>query len=80
MLSLLREKIHDGRFLHLVEKLLNAGYLEEWKYHRPLSGVPQGSLVSPILSNILLDKLDKFVETVLIPQYTQGETRKLNPE
>jgi retron-type reverse transcriptase len=80
MLSLLREKIHDGRFLHLVEKLLNAGYLEEWKYHRPLSGVPQGSLVSPILSNILLDKLDKFVETVLIPQYTQGETRKLNPQ
>jgi hypothetical protein len=80
ILSLLGEKIHDGRFLHLVEKLLNAGYLEEWKYHRPLSGVPQGSLVSPILSTLLLDKLDKFVEPVLIPQYTQGETRKLNPD
>jgi group II intron reverse transcriptase/maturase len=80
ILSILREKIHDGRFLHLVEKLLNAGYLEEWKYHRTLSGVPQGSSVSPILSNILLDKLDKFIETVLIPQYTQGKTRKLNPE
>jgi hypothetical protein len=36
--------------------------------------------VSPILSNILLDKLDKFVETVLIPQYTRGEIRRLNPE
>src|SRR5437867_11581824 len=80
ILSILREKIQDGRFLHLLEKLLDAGYLEEWKYHRTLSGVPQGSIVSPILSNILLDKLDQFVETVLIPQYTRGETRKLNRE
>jgi len=80
ILSILQEKIHDGRFLHLVKKLLDAGYLEEWKYHRTLSGVPQGSIVSPILSNILLDKLDKYVETVLIPQYTRGETRKLNQE
>src|SRR5436305_6051733 len=80
ILSILREKIQDGRFLHLVEKLLNAGYLEEWKYHRTLSGVPQGSIASPILPNILLDKLDQFVETVLIPQYTRGETRKRNPE
>ena len=39
-----------------------------------------GGVVSPILSNILLDKLDTFVETVLIPQYTRGEKRKLNQE
>ena len=80
ILALLRANIHDGRFLHLVKKLLDAGYLEEWKYHQTLSGVPQGALVSPILSNILLDHLDKFVETVLMPQYTQGKTRKLNQE
>ncbi len=80
ILSLLRETIHDGRFLHLVKKLLDAGYRGEWKYHRTLRGVPQGSLVSPILSNILLDKLDQFVETVLIAQYTPGKTRKLNQE
>jgi Reverse transcriptase (RNA-dependent DNA polymerase). len=36
--------------------------------------------VSPILSNILLDKLDKFVENVLIPQYTRGSRKKINPE
>lgn len=35
-------------------------------------------MVSPILSNILLDKLDKYVETVLIPQYTRGKRRKFN--
>ncbi len=80
ILSTLGEKIHDGRFLHLMKKLLDAGYLEDWTYHRTLSGVPQGSIVSPILSNILLDKLDTFVETVLIPQYTRGEKRKLNQE
>lgn len=75
LLSTLRERIHDGRFLTLLRKLLDAGYLEEWTYHRTLSGVPQGSILSPLLSNILLDKLDNYVETVLIPQYTRGDKR-----
>jgi len=78
LLSTLREHIHDGRFIKLIERLLDAGYLEDWKYHRTLSGVPQGSIVSPVLSNILLDKLDKFVETVLIPRYTKGTVRAKN--
>ena len=54
--------------------MLKAGYLEDWEYHDTLSGVPQGGTVSPILSNIYLDKLDKFVEQELIPQYTRGAT------
>src|SRR6266571_4591549 len=52
--------------------MIKAGYLEDWEYHDTLSGVPQGGVVSPILSNIYLDKLDKFVEQELIPQYTRG--------
>ena len=68
MLSILAEKIHDPRFLRLIKQLLQAGYLEEWRSLPTLSGVPQGGIVSPILSNIYLDKLDKFVETHLIPQ------------
>ena len=68
----LSERIQDGSFLRLIRRFLDAGYLEEWQFNRTLSGVPQGSIVSPILSNILLDKLDRFVETVLIPQYTKG--------
>jgi hypothetical protein len=36
-------------------------------------------VVSPVLSNIYLDRLDKFVETVLIPQYTRGVKRRPNP-
>lgn len=80
LLATLGEKIHDGRFLHLIKKLLDAGYLEEWQSHQTLSGAPQGSIVSPLLSNILLDTVDTFVETVLIPRYTQGEKRALNQE
>jgi group II intron reverse transcriptase/maturase len=80
LISVLSEKIHDGRFIRLVKHLLDAGYLEEWRFNQTLSGVPQGSIVSPILSNILLDKLDHYVETVLIPRYTRGERRSHNPE
>jgi group II intron reverse transcriptase/maturase len=80
MVRILSEKIHDNRFLRLIRNMLKAGYLEDWKYHDTLSGCPQGGVVSPVLSNIYLSKLDIFVETVLIPQYTRGERRKVNPE
>jgi group II intron reverse transcriptase/maturase len=80
LLGILAEKIHDNRFLRLIRNMLKAGYLEDWEYHDTLSGAPQGGTVSPILSNICLDKLDKFVERELIPQYTRGARRKPNPE
>src|SRR5437867_7665221 len=80
LLKTLEEKIHDGRFINFMRELLDAGYMEDWTYNQTLSGVPQGGIVSPILSNILLDKLDRFVENVLIPQYTRGSRRKINPE
>jgi group II intron reverse transcriptase/maturase len=80
MLAILSERIHDNRFLRLIRNMLNAGYLEDWKYHETLSGTPQGSVVSPILSNIYLHKLDQFIEGELIPRYTRGERRRRNPE
>src|SRR5712692_1113241 len=80
LLGILAEKTHDNRFLRLIRNMLKAGYLEDWDYHDTLSGVPQGGTVSPILSNIYLDKLDKFVERELIPQYTRGARRERNPE
>src|SRR5262249_42220486 len=80
LLDGLREKIHDGRFVRLIENLLKAGYLEDWKYGATHSGAPQGGIVSPILSNIYLDRLDRFVEQVLIPEYTRGAGRKTNEE
>ena len=78
LLSALGEKLHDNRFLRLLKHLLKAGYLEDWKYGRTLSGTPQGGVVSPILANIYLDRLDKFVENVLIPANTRGTARRRN--
>jgi hypothetical protein len=80
IISALAEHIQDGRFLNLLKKLLDAGYLEDWKVNRTLSGVPQGSILSPILSTILLSKLDRFVESELLPKYTRGKARKRNQE
>ena len=59
--------------------MLKAGYLEDWEYHDTLSGIPQGGVVSPVLSNIYLHKLDEFVERELIPQYTRGEQPGAEP-
>ena len=77
--NILRENIHDNRFLRLIEGALKAGYCEDWTYHPSLSGSPQGGIFSPILSNIYLDKLDKFVEKTLIPEYTKSDKRETNP-
>ena len=79
LLSVLGEKLHDNRFLNLLKYLLKTGYMEDWKYGRTLSGTPQGSVVSPILANVYLDRLDKFVENVLIPAHTRGTGRRRNP-
>jgi group II intron reverse transcriptase/maturase len=79
LLGILAENIHDQRFLRLIRHMLKAGYLEDWDYHDTLNGVPQGGVVSPILSNIYLHKLDEFVERELIPRYTRGALRAANP-
>src|SRR5260370_22086791 len=79
-ISALAEHIQDGRFLNLLKKLLYAGYMEDWKVNKILSGTPQGSILSPILSNILLSKLDRFVEGELLPPYNKGEKRREHQE
>jgi len=76
LLETLKEHIHDERFIRLLRDLFDAGYMQDWTYNQTLSGVPQGGIVSPILSNILLDKLETFVEKTLIPQHTRGTKRK----
>jgi group II intron reverse transcriptase/maturase len=80
MLSILSEKIRDGRFIRLIGELLKAGYLEDWSFRPTRSGVPQGGIVSPILSNIYLDRFDRWVEAELIPAHTRGTRRKEMPE
>ncbi len=79
ILAKLREHIKDERFIRLIAGLLKAGYLEEWRWNATYSGAPQGSIISPILSNLYLDVLDTCVETILMPEYTRGTRRKFNP-
>lgn len=80
MLEILKENIHDNRFLKLMKGLLQAGYLEEWKRHDSLSGAPQGGVISPLLSNIYLDKFDHYIQRELIPAYVKGEKRAENKQ
>lgn len=75
LLALLANHIHDQRFLRLIRGLLQAGYLEDWKYHATYSGTPQGGVVSPILANIYLDQLDQYVER-LIHAFDRGKVRR----
>lgn len=79
LLDIIKEKFPDNRFLRLISMLLKAGYLEDWKFNKTFSGVPQGSNLGPIFSNLVLDRLDKYIEQELIPAYTKGERRKTNP-
>src|SRR5580704_372258 len=76
MLATLAEKIHDGRFLQLVSRMLKAGYLEDWTWHATLSGLPQGGIASPVLSNIYLDRLDQWIELRPLPEYNLGRRRR----
>jgi len=62
LIDLLRERIDDEPFINLMWKFLKAGYMEQWEYRGSYDGVPQGSGISPILSNIYLHELDKFME------------------
>lgn len=59
--ALIYEKVRDARIIQLLHKMLKAGYLEDWKYNRTLSGTPQGGIISPLLANIYLHELDKFM-------------------
>lgn len=62
VITLLKKRIEDEAFIQLVWKLLKAGYMEQWQYFKTYDGVPQGSGVSPILANIYLNELDKYME------------------
>jgi group II intron reverse transcriptase/maturase len=78
--EILRRDIHDGRLLNLIDGMLKAGYMEDWRHFDTLSGTPQGGIISPLLANIYLNELDSFVEDTLLPAYNRGKQHKLNPE
>ena len=62
LVSILREHINDAPTLHLIRSFLKAGVMEDGLTSPTTEGVPQGGPLSPILSNVYLDKLDKELE------------------
>jgi len=71
LVNIIREKIKDERFINLIRKILKAGYQDLDEVRKDsLAGTPQGGIVSPILANIYLHKLDEFIE------HMQGELEK----
>lgn len=77
LISIIRRRIKDERFIRLLYKALRAGYLDTFKIPRNcLIGSPQGSIVSPILCNIILNEFDQYVDKVLTPEYTRGVRRR----
>ena len=66
LMEMLKKKIDDKPFLGLIGKWLKAGVLEEGRVIDPITGTPQGGIVSPILANIYLHYvLDEWFEEVV---------------
>lgn len=78
----LRNHIKCDKFLIVINKLLKAGYknLVTEKIMKSNMGTLQGSVVSPMLANIVLDRFDKIVKYSIMLEYTKGKRRKSNPE
>ncbi len=77
LIDILRKRIDDEAFISLMWKILKAGYMEQWQYHMTYSGTPQGSGMSPILANIYLNELDRYMGEYKARFYKP--TRTANP-
>ncbi len=79
LLDLISRKVDDGRVIELIRRFLKAGYIEDCSFKESELGSPQGGVLSPLLANIYLNELDRFVGG-LMAEYERGEKRKVNPE
>lgn len=59
LMEMLTQRIADGRVLNLLESMMKVGYIEDKQIHPSDRGVPQGGVISPLLSNILLTPFDR---------------------
>ena len=79
LVTTLKKKIQDERFLNLIWKLLNAGYMDlHGEKKDSLIGSPQGGILSPILANVYLHELDEFVQELQM-KLNKGREKRDNP-
>lgn len=79
LIGLINSKIKDARLIKLIHKFMKAGYVEDWRYYGTYSGTPQGGIISPILANIYLHELDKFVMKLKV-DFDVYEEKNYTPE
>lgn len=79
LINILRRRIHDKYFIALLWKFLKAGYVEDWTFHNTYSETPQGSIISPIMSNIYLNELDRYME-IYMKEFERGKRRQKSAE
>ena len=79
LISIINDKVKDARIIQLLWKFLRAGYLENWQYNSTYSGTPQGGIISPLLANIYLNELDRFVKNIK-DSFDAPQKRKFTPD
>lgn len=78
LIDILSKRIKDQRFLDLIWKALRAGYTEQRTFKTSLTGTPQGSIISPILTNIYLNEFDSWV-SMFKGLHEKGVRKRVNP-
>jgi len=81
-MNILKKNIVCDRFLALINKALKVGYIDpnSKRSHISKTGTPQASVLSPLLANIVLHELDKYLVEKLMPENTRGARRRTNSE
>ena len=82
IMNIISKDIVCDRFLSLIRQALRVGYIDPKNDRVEISkvGTPQGSVLSPLLANIVLHELDLYLRKVILPENNKGGRRKTNPE
>ncbi len=72
LMKCVRKRICDKRFLNLLWRIIKAGHVDEGLFRAATTGVPQGGVISPLLSNIMLNEFDQWLEK----KYLSKKARK----
>lgn len=83
IMNIISKDIACDRFLSLIKQALKVGYIDPKTGRVMVSGkigTPQGSVLSPLLANIVLHELDLYLTNELLPETNKGLRRRTNPE